>query len=40
MDQENAYLAALETATTYQVQGDNLTISTTTGPLQYTALEN
>ena len=37
MDQETAYLAALETSTSYQVKGDNLTISTTMGPLQYLA---
>ena len=35
MDQENAYLAALETATAYQVQGNDLTISTTRDTLQY-----
>ncbi len=37
MDQETAYLTALGAATSYQVQGDNLTISTTVGQLQYIA---
>ncbi len=40
MDQETAYLAALETATAYQVQGDQLVINTAMGPLQYLAAGN
>jgi len=37
MDQENNYLAALGTAVSFQVQGDQLVINTAAAPLQYLA---
>lgn len=40
MDQETAYLAALEAATAFQVQGEQLLIDSTMGPIQYLAAAN
>jgi len=37
MDQENNYLAALGTASSFQVQNDQLVINTASAPLQYQA---
>ena len=37
MDQEQAYLASLQTASSYTINGATLTLTTASGPLTYGA---